>query len=722
MAVEDILQWRESLTTLADNHFFEIIRMYLGEVKTPYNKQKLIEELSAFLRKEETKKSMVRLLTEDDLKVLSAVHVLPGATQSKLSEFFKNDYSYSVLYEHLMNLEERLLVYRHRHPYSKKTVFSLNPLLEETLKPYIGRARLLEKSADILPLEAGTEPDPRRTLTPGLLAAFISFVAENPDLRKADGSFKKRIDAMLPMVFPQYAEGGYLELLLTAFINLNLFQQKDSGISVQWDRIRQFSVLRNDVQYAYIAAASCSHYPRDILQQQAQLILDLLYSIPEAGYTRRLLLQSAFVLQERNHPDSGMSSHSSRFAAILRASIEDTEPEEEKNGADLLIDNAIFLGLLYPVGNDIHGNRIFVPAEGIIQEAGNTAGSGISGRKAGSDRGCTESPEENDMRRRVASIDGGFQITLLPGLTLREMLVYAMCAVTSRYDTVLQLDITKKAAIRCFDEGIEPSVIFEDMKRFLCHEIPQNLEFSFNDWFSGYNTAALFKGYVLRIEPEKAVLAEKNPEFAPYIRMTLAPGIFLVDFASDEEAAQVIANSGLDFIGSVRDTHKSSDSVPFAPVRFPKTQEQCAATDSALTPVPGGADEFLAGLTALLDEKKLSREQLEELTIRINRRIVVSPVQLRPDSVRPEKNEASGMDFLGKIHVIEHALASDSMLEVTYDGSVYLGQPLGLEKQTGDALLRMLVHPEFEHKDFSVARAQVIRRIRGAIFKENFNG
>lgn len=719
-AVEDILQWRESLTTLADNHFFEIIRMYLGEVKTPYNKQKLIEELSAFLRKEETKKSIARLLTEDDLKVLSAIYVLPSATQAKLAEFFKNDYSYSVLYEHLMNLEERLLVYRHRHAFTKKTIFSINPLLQEALKPYIGRARLLQEQAEVLPLDADFSYDPRRTLTPGLLAAFISFVAENPDLRKADGSFKKRIDAALPVIFPQYASDGYLELLLTAFINLNLFRQKDSGITIQWNRIRQFAVLRNDVQYAYIAAASCSHFPRDILQQQAQLILDLLYSVPESGYTRQQLLQSTFVLQERTRPDSGMSVRSSRFAAILRASAEESEEKEDEAGADLLIDNAITFGLLTPVGKDIHGNIVFVTADGLVQDAFGTARSDECNESGG----YADAPE-SDMQRKVASIDGGFQITLLPGLTLQEMLVYAMCAVTTRYDTILQLEITKKAVIRCFDEGMEPAVIFEDMKRFLCHDIPQNLEFSFNDWYAGYNTAALFRGYVLRIVPEKAVLAEKNPEFAPYIKMTLAPGVFLVDFASDEEAAQVIANSGLDFIGQVRDAHKSSDSVPFAPVRFPKPRTSAAGAEEAeseLSPVPEGADEFLESLTASLAEKKLTGEQLEELTIRIKRRVVVNPVQLRPDSVRPEKNEASGMDFLGKVHVIEHALASDSMLEVTYDGSVYLGQPLGLEKQTGDALLRILVHPEFEHKEFSVARAQVIRRIRGAIFKENFNG
>ncbi len=66
-SVAEIVQWRESVATLPDTHFFEIIRMYLGEVKTPYNKQKLIEELSSFLRREENKKVIISLLSEQDI-------------------------------------------------------------------------------------------------------------------------------------------------------------------------------------------------------------------------------------------------------------------------------------------------------------------------------------------------------------------------------------------------------------------------------------------------------------------------------------------------------------------------------------------------------------------------------------------------------------------------------------------------------------------------------
>ena len=54
--VERIIRWRESLATMPDERFFEIIRIYLGEIHTPFNKDRLIEQLSSIFRKEQTKK------------------------------------------------------------------------------------------------------------------------------------------------------------------------------------------------------------------------------------------------------------------------------------------------------------------------------------------------------------------------------------------------------------------------------------------------------------------------------------------------------------------------------------------------------------------------------------------------------------------------------------------------------------------------------------------
>ena len=45
--------FQSALLTLPDDAFFELIRNYLGPVKTPFNKHTLIARLVSFLRKPE---------------------------------------------------------------------------------------------------------------------------------------------------------------------------------------------------------------------------------------------------------------------------------------------------------------------------------------------------------------------------------------------------------------------------------------------------------------------------------------------------------------------------------------------------------------------------------------------------------------------------------------------------------------------------------------------
>ena len=43
--------WKEAFSSLPDKQFFNTVRLYLGEIKTPYNKQRLTEQLGSFIRK-----------------------------------------------------------------------------------------------------------------------------------------------------------------------------------------------------------------------------------------------------------------------------------------------------------------------------------------------------------------------------------------------------------------------------------------------------------------------------------------------------------------------------------------------------------------------------------------------------------------------------------------------------------------------------------------------
>ena len=716
-----ILLWRESLSVMPDHHFFEIIRMYLGEIKTPYNKQRLIEDLSAFLRKEDNKQMILRLLSKTDLELVTAVKEFSSATKDKLHALFSSSMTYAALYEQLMNLEERLVIYRHPDKDTGRVVFELNPLLEPVLLPLLSRNNLLPAAnlAENSALSGNTpEVAPSCRLSPEFLAAAYSFLLENPELCKADGSLKKRYEVVVQQVFPAYGDSNFFSLIVTALANLSLIRMTDCGFSVKTKRWMQFAELDEASQYSYIAAAASGHFPRGVLQSYAQLVRDIVAEIPDFGFTKEVFLRNIFLHRELKTP--ARTLHSGRFAAILQRAesressafgtdyASDRPTNYETQFSSSCTDETLFqvieqLGLIYNAGTDADGNVVYKRAPFPEKVA-----------------------LENTNAAPYASIDSGFSLTVLPGLSLKKLLPLAEISVPVRFEKILQLEITKSAVMRSFDAGNTPAAIEDSMREVLSHELPQIIMFSLADWYDGYNAASIFMGYVLKIQPEKDAIVEKNPEFAPYIRQKLAPGIFLLDFATRKEAMSVIAESGLSFIGSIKDTRTEEEFPPFPMIYHTETQRERSgqsffansSSDVANAIEAEAASGFIEKLQKIVDGMNLSVEQTEELKSRIQRRIIVNEKQLQAGSVRPEKNEASGMDFLGKIHVTEHAIASESLLNILYDSVTYLVQPVRVEKQNTDAILKALLQPDGTEKYFQIGRVQYLKRIRGSVFKE----
>ncbi len=714
--VKNILEWRESLSTMSDHHFFDMMRMYLGEIKTPYNKQKLIEELSVFLRKEQHKKLIIQLLSEEELEILTAVNSLPSPTLNTLAKLFSETWTYAELYEKLMSLEERLVLFQYQGKDTGRVLYGINPHLAETVAPLLNPDRLFppaapeEQKADIF-----AQPRKPAELSPCLLTAAVSFALENPDLFKADGTFKKRVETALPLVFPDYPE-SLIRSLYRGLINLNIFSQTDGKLTLQLPRLKNFSLLTEPVQYAYIAVAACAHFPFAELQKQTQLLFNVLAMIPDSGFTLPILSRVAFFLREKTvSADFGIRGES-RFAALLRRNAEDSfstltdDPvlAQLSNAVLPFLESAVTLGLLQTVGTDASGKKVYrahqvFAAENISANAGSRL-----------------SPAD---RPRICSIDSALTVTVLPGAAFSHLLPYCLCAVPEKLDQVLQMSVTKKSVLRAFGLGETPEALLSGIEQTLCHTLPQNLSFSVEDWFQSFSSGTLFKGYVLTVSPEKQVLVEKNTVLAPYLFKTLAEGIYLLNFSDDATANQVIAESGLDFIGAVKTVSQPAVSLPL-PAVFLENRISFAAqirTEETSGQKILTTDEtaaFKQELMSVLQTMELNEEQRNELKSRIDRKVIVTPAQLRPDSVRPEKTEASGMDYLGKIHVTEHALASQSLLEVTIDGVLHLVKPVSISKENGEAILLAKMADSGEDKQFLIARTQKIKRIRGPIFKE----
>ena len=206
-----IIDWRESMATMEEGLFFDIMRMYLGEVKTPYNKQKLIEGLSSFLRKTENREILFKLLGSSDLKILTVVKNIRNCTEEKILSFIEGNGMAprlrTDLSGHIQNLKERLILFTFVDKESKSSELRINPLLEDDLYPLLQTKILFENPEDESKPKANANKElPSNTtypLSPQLLASFISFVVTQPDLCKNDGSLKKHIVEELQEVFTE---------------------------------------------------------------------------------------------------------------------------------------------------------------------------------------------------------------------------------------------------------------------------------------------------------------------------------------------------------------------------------------------------------------------------------------------------------------------------------------------------------------------------------------
>jgi hypothetical protein len=121
---------------------------------------------------------------------------------------------------------------------------------------------------------------------------------------------------------------------------------------------------------------------------------------------------------------------------------------------------------------------------------------------------------------------------------------------------------------------------------------------------------------------------------------------------------------------------------------------------------------------------KLPEEQREELLKRIERKLIINESQLSEAHFRPEKTEARGLDYAGKANILKQAIASGSLVEVTWPHpelgtSRTLGLPEALEKSGADSVLVFKPHGgNTAVLRIPIAKISLLRRIKKSIYSE----
>lgn len=713
-----VLRWRESFLLLEENRFFEIMRMYLGEIKTPYNKQKLIESLSAFFRKKENLVAVKSFLTKEEIEIICAIVFIPDATEAKLINFFENSFTYSFLYETLRNLEERLIIFSSKTEYNEERI-ELAPIFDEAFYDLINIKNLLPE------IEYTEKESEISVITPEFISCFTSYVIENPNIAKQDGTLKKHTLETASLIFG--LQKNRLSVLYSSFLNLSILKESGKGVEIDWSKLYQFVNQSFIEQIIYIAVSSTGHFSRDSLRVQAQTLIDTFVNLGDIAFTRDLFLKTGFLAAARPMDvEVSKGFGTGRFAKMIsesRARIAgvlnvDGTDFAAAGGLDRVFDVALALGLIYECGICEDKSPVYKCALDFGFEEKDS-----SHNKFTSQTNITSQSASNSTNLRgMINIEAGMELNLMPGFAVKDFIELSKFISLKRVDTVCTFSISRQSIMRGFDYGLTSEKIISLLKERCPYEIPQTLLVQIEEWSASYSMASFYKGFVLKLDGKAAMVAEHNSVLAPHIHTVIAPGVFLLDVKDDAEAMELIKASGLDFIGKIKTARSENESLEFMKLNLcgKKIDDNSGLEKPSENIETENPLEIEKNLYAELDKLSLDAEQRDSLELRIDHKVIVNPSQLNSNVIRLERVSADGMDFNGKVYVVEQAIKFEENIEMQFgkNGLMVFGLPVALTKRHDETYVEMNLIPENVIREYELGKASSVKRIRKNIYRD----
>lgn len=707
--------WRKYFIRLDDGDFLMTMRLYLGEVKTPYNKQKLLEQLEAFLRNEETQNNIVALLSTQDILLLSAIKFISGATIESLKEFFTNDFDEEKMQRHLQELKSRLLIYEDSSLRRSGSTYKINPILSQKLGGVLSAKNLCPEHSS--PMEI---PSPCDCARAELVAAFLSYIAKNKGICKLDGTFKKRAEDELKEMFPGQLER--LKLLSRAFVNVELIKENDGAFEINWNEIKAFSELESCEQMIYLLAAIPVHSSKERTRLYAEIFLNALNAIPQNGFGKNVFLRYIYLLCAKNSLEYFSYSRPSRFSKIVQSHEQgadlQSEPETLNEFFERLLDYAETLGIVNVAKENLSEHL----SEKIIFKNPNFSESNPDARK-----------------QAMLKIDSAFNITLMQGFAPSTIFPLVKFADIVKFDTVAQFEINKDSVIRALDCGMDSKKIIEFLQENSSLKLPESLEISLKEWEAAHNSISVYKGFIIRLDEKSAALAERNSHLKQHIFEQLAPGIFLLDCADESKVERLLKRCGIENAGKIKTAEHKNIEAHFSKIgnsralfedapsakkvaskKSSEDGEKKSAKNSsketksvAKKKTSGEQGAFLQDIFKSIDALELSDEQKDTLRDMAASKIIVNSSQLRAPTIPVEKKSARGMDYQGKVHVIEQALRNKEriLFRLSKGAELKVGNPVSIDRTKFQDGIYLHLIVDGEEKEFSVGRFEFVQRL-----------
>lgn len=660
--------WTDVFAALPDTGFFEVVRHYLGPVSTPFHKPDLIGRMKEFFARDEVARRVIDYINPDDALFLTFIGFHKQPTEENLIRMIPG-IRYVAMREKLLNLEERLLIWSRTDEKSRH--YALTPL-GETVK----KSGLLGPGAVIGDGEIVDEISHRSWFDDNFLNAVLAFLNEGIPLFRKEGGWRKKSLEILadrfPILFRDARGEERLILAGRALLAAGMAIRKDEQLVPRldvWREMETRSVYERGAIMKARAAAGRS-LPAEIAVRATRLVTECLPA--GRAYTREKLA-SLFQLGT-----GGASTLSPQGARRIIAHLE-------------------LMGDLIANKKDLLSRP---------------------------NRNVYRTPESDDPPLSMTPVG---DITLRPGMPLFCDLALATEPV--KVDVVTTFRMDKDRFISGLDAGIDPEVFFSQLKSHSGHPVPPNVRTLALEWETDYRTITIKLGVVFQAKGIRRQIIEETGILNSYAYSRPAEGIWLLDPAEENQWREALRSIGVDRLppiltpsgsATVSATDARDSTPPYLPWNR-EFQDPVLCGYPWTKPLEHDVSDILAALNKAADSASLTIEEQEAFRERLERRIILVPEQIRKGSWRFEVMSAKGLDYRGKLRLVEAAMSGrDERLAVTLavgnSVETVLILPIKLEKDGDDHVLLGLTLPEEEEVRYKIRKIGFLKRIKASLF------
>jgi hypothetical protein len=667
--------WKSAVMTMPDDSFYDLLRSLFGKIKTPFKKQQLLDDLETFLLREDIQETIAAYIDNNDAKVIAATALFGEPIPGELESFFSGEYSYAQLQDIIVNLEERFILYRFTE--EKITRLALNPVLENILLPIAADIHTLFPTA---PENEAASSSPQTYCGTALLndltlAGFLSFVSQWESFYRTEGVIRKRVIEAGKTIFP----GINLDDVTGGLQILGLFYVDRDRLVPDIKRFGDFGSLQARERSEYCAAALLIYSE---LKSQIEILPPLF-----RGRIRDIVnLIHSFLDSLKSgtlYPEKTLK----RMVEIFKAEM----------GIELICET------LFEV---LEKTGLLIKASPELKQLG------------------TVPQPAADRTGPLIAVDSSFSIIVYPEIDFADAISLASVLNIREASTVVRFELDRDSAVRSFDNNISADEIIKLLKRLSGEKADDTLIWNLKDWEKRHGEVSLKKGVILTLSEDRRYLTETVP-LAEMIRETLAPGLYLLGEDEMDEAAFALRGAGIDIIARKSNKEKPADASDYN--HFPSPlpyalQENIVPKTFAPFQASKNSSTLTAKFHAILEKMPLGETEKNELSARIDRRLVLCETQLKEASVRYEKLEARHMDYIGKQNIAKQAIAQQSPVEIVWPGAgkekSFFGIPKTLEKEEGDLILTVVLSGKEGTMRIPLAKISLLRRIKKSIFEK----